>query len=551
MRSSVSGIQIPTTARLNIDGEFTLDAAAGTSGYMLVSQGAGNTPAWSNTLTSPTITTSLLTGSTTFNLLTTTATTINFGSAATTMNIATNNVAKTINLGTGGSGGNQVDVNIGTNASATTSNINLYGQTVLGKSTTSTTTVSGFSTLLQTQGTINTGTTGNATGSSLQIVSGAASLTNASNITGTATSGNLILDAGSASVASIDAVAAYGNIQIGPSSASAITIGNSLITTTVNGTLTANTINATSASTTTADIFGNVTTGTVGIADGLTTGTLNIGNGSVTNTSGRTININTNASGTMTVTTNIGSNVLGGTINLTAGSSGGVVVSGGGLTLPAGTSSLSTPPLKFTTDSSTVTATQGGMHYDGNALLFTNNSSGPGKAIIPARHMVFSQGNSSTSTNTTQSVFPTTYDVLSSLEAAKLYRFRAKYYSSFTYAGSTGGINILFAFSNAPTAIKYSYRTYSQTGGTTSNTSMGTYAVTTSSSVVPGQTASGTWVTEIDGYFTTHATLASTFTPQFISTATTSSSAVMQAGSYIEVEKLGASGATVIAGNWA
>lgn len=238
MKSHISGIQIPTAARINIDGGLTLDAQAGNSGEMLISQGANVTPIWSNTLTSPTIITSLLTSSTSFNLLTTTATTINFGLAATTMNIATNNVAKTINLGTGASGGNQTDINIGTSASATTSNINLYGQTILGKPVTSATTASGFGVTLTSQGTSGTGTSGNATGANFYIYSGAASLTNASNLAGVATSGNLILDTGSATVAYFDGTAAYGNIQIGTGNASAVTIGKTGITTTINGTAT-------------------------------------------------------------------------------------------------------------------------------------------------------------------------------------------------------------------------------------------------------------------------------------------------------------------------
>jgi hypothetical protein len=234
MKSHISGIQIPTATRINIDGGLTLDSLAGNSGEMMISQGAGNTPIWSNTLTSPTITTSLLTGSTSFNLLTTTATTINFGLAATTMNIATNNVAKTINIGTGASGGNQTDINIGTSASATTSNINLYGQTLLGKPVTSATTASGFAATLTTQGTSGTGTSGNATGADLYIYSGAAGLSNASNLAGSATSGNLILDVGSATVAYFDGIAAFGNIQIGTGNASSVTVGKSTGTTTIN-----------------------------------------------------------------------------------------------------------------------------------------------------------------------------------------------------------------------------------------------------------------------------------------------------------------------------
>jgi len=57
-------------------------------------------------------------------------------------------------------------------------------------------------------------------------------------------------------------------------------------------------------------------------------------------------------------------------------------------------------------------------------------------------------------------------------------------------------------------------------------------------------------VTELDGYFVTHATLASTLTPQFSCTATSGSSAVIQAGSWFEIEKLGTASQTLIAGNW-
>jgi hypothetical protein len=45
-RIDLSGRQIPTLSKLNIDGEFTLDAQSGTSGQVLTSAGAGATPIW-------------------------------------------------------------------------------------------------------------------------------------------------------------------------------------------------------------------------------------------------------------------------------------------------------------------------------------------------------------------------------------------------------------------------------------------------------------------------------------------------------------------------
>jgi hypothetical protein len=145
MKSHISGIQVPTPARINIDGGLTLDSVAGTSGHMMISQGTGNTPIWSNTLTSPTIVTSLLTSSTSFDLINTTATTVNAFGAATTLNLGTasNNVTignsgtlstgtQTVNLFTGGSttGTNQT-INLGTgNFGFATQTINIGTGTI-------------------------------------------------------------------------------------------------------------------------------------------------------------------------------------------------------------------------------------------------------------------------------------------------------------------------------------------------------------------------------------------------------------------------------------
>lgn len=475
MKSHISGIQIPTASRINIDGGLTLDAQAGNSGEMMISQGTGNTPIWSNTLTSPTINTSIVAGSASFNLLTTVATTINFGSAATTMNIATGNLVKTINLGTGGSGGNQVDVNIGASASATTSNINLYGQTLLGKPVTSATTASGFGATLTTQGTTGTGTTGNATGATLQIYSGSASLTNASNTAGTATSGNLILDVGSATVAYFDGIAAYGNIQIGVSNASSVTIGKATGTTTIGGPL--------------------VLSGTVG---GHTlTGSLV---GATTTTSLAPIRLPS------------------GTVPSSANQQFGM--------LAAGAESLQLSTTKTT-------------------------GAGPGFGIITAPHTVFSLANSTASINTNQSVFAAGNDTLSSLEPAKLYRFKGQYYSSFTFSTNSGAIRMLFDFSNAPQSIKYSTLTTATAAGGSPVVYGGVRSFTSAATITPAMAASTEHVTNFEGYFVTHASLSSTFTPQFICTAPSLSSAVMQAGSWIEVQKVGTSSQTLIAGNWA
>ena len=49
-RIQLSGTQIPTLSKLNIDGEISLDAQSGTSGQILTSAGSGNTPTWNSTI---------------------------------------------------------------------------------------------------------------------------------------------------------------------------------------------------------------------------------------------------------------------------------------------------------------------------------------------------------------------------------------------------------------------------------------------------------------------------------------------------------------------
>lgn len=219
--------------------------------------------------------------------------------------------------------------------------------------------------------TIQTGTTssgiGGITSGSITIATGAGagagndsgiiSITTGNGSGSGGNSGSLTINTGAPS-----GVGTAGTISIGTANTSALTIGRTGVTTTVNGTLLADVITAASSSSTTADIFGNVTTGTVGIADGLTTGTLNIGNGTTSST-GRTININTNASSTVTVTTNIGSPVIGSTINLVAGSPGVVLTSTGLITTSAVTGGASSI-MTIRTGNTTTSGNSGNLFLD-------------------------------------------------------------------------------------------------------------------------------------------------------------------------------------------
>jgi hypothetical protein len=219
-----------------------------------------------------------------------------------------------------------------------------------------------------------------------------------------------------------------------------------------------------------------------------------------------------------------------------------------------GSATASTAPIDFTAGTLLSIPEDGALEYTSDGLYITSNpgttTTGTGRGLIRAPQIVYSLANSSAATTSTPvSVFAAANDVLSILEPAKLYRFSGKYYLTSTFTTASGETNqILFTFSNAPTAIKYSVKSF--VSGVSVSVSAYQSSVATAFAVTGAVTKTESYVIEFDGYFTTNATLTSTLTPQF-QMSTTGASTVVTAGSYIEIEKLGTSTQTLIAGNWA
>ena len=483
MKSHISGIQIPTAARINIDGGLTLDAQAGTSGHMMISQGAGNTPIWSNTLTSPIILTSLTTSSPSFDLLNTAATTINFAGATTTLSIGTTTATstfnfatgavtgqKTINIGTNGAGGSGTSINIGSNTATASTTIYLQSSgIVLGQSRSSAAAVSGYSSTIYGPSASTSGVNVNATGGDLTIYSGSASITNSTPGSGVATSGNILIDSGPSSHAWFDGTVLPGNISIGTTTANSTTLGRTGAVTTING------------------LVGLTLTGTLV--------------GAQTTTSLAPIRLPT------------------GTVPTTANQQFGMIA--------ADAESLQLATTKTT-------------------------GAGPGFGLIRAPQMVFSLANAPASANSTTGVaaFAAANDVLSSLEANKLYTFKGKYYVTYTAGGAAAALRMLFAFANAPQAIKYNFRTTKSTSATTME-QVGIGEATTGVNVSTSNQTSGTLTVEFDGYFTSNATTGGTLTPQIAASASTSGGTfTVTTGSWFEIQKIGSATQTLIAGNW-
>jgi hypothetical protein len=230
----------------------------------------------------------------------------------------------------------------------------------------------------------------------------------------------------------------------------------------------------------------------------------------------------------------------------------------GSVTLRAGTATAGTAPLYLQAGTNLTSPVYGAFESTTDGIFLTNNpgatSTGPGRGVITAPQMVFSKA-----TVTTNAPAPGTYtvnafaaanDVLSVLEPAKLYRFRAKYYLSTSFGSGTYSVTTPLTFSNAPATLKYSFKTYPETAGS-ALTRLGAGTSVTIAPLATSLSASVTTVVEIDGYFDSHATLTSTLTPQLTCQINSgSTTASITAGSWFEIEKLGTSTQTLIAGNW-
>jgi hypothetical protein len=218
----------------------------------------------------------------------------------------------------------------------------------------------------------------------------------------------------------------------------------------------------------------------------------------------------------------------------------------GTVTLPTG--SASAAPLKFVSGVSLTTPVAGSVEFDGDVFYNTASAaSTAGRGAVYSPQMVIAQANSTAATTTTATTpFVAANDTLT-IENAKLYFFKGTYYFTSTFTSGTATIQSGITFSNAASAIKYKFKTYNQTTGTVVTSGVITSAAATT--ISPAITATTSYVTEFEGYFTSNATTGGTVLP-FFQMSTTGSSTVATQFSTFEIAKMGASSTTVIAGAW-
>ena len=365
--------------------------------------------------------------------------------------------------------------------------------------------------------------TANSSGS-IEIKTGAASGTNGS-------SGNIVIDSGIKAGSG-----AAGTVTVGTTNASSVTIGRTGGSTTIAGTLTA------------VPTFPST-------AQQLFLASPNSGSGTPTF---RYIHPNdfTQSSSPSLGQALVYAPVTGGWSWGTFASTSGATFSGG-VTFAAPTTSISSITLTTGTLPSLANQAFGQLSSAAETVQIgttKTTGAGPGFGVINAPQMVFSLADAGTASSTTGvAAFAAANDVLSSLEANKLYRFRGKYYVTYTAGGTAAALQLLFAFGSSanPQAIKYTFRTTKSTSATTFD-QVGIGAVATGVTVSTSTLTGGTFVVEFDGYLTSHATLAGSLTPQIAASGSTAGNGfVVTTGSWFEIQKIGTATQTLIAGNWA
>ena len=210
----------------------------------------------------------------------------------------------------------------------------------------------------------------------------------------------------------------------------------------------------------------------------------------------------------------------------------------------AGTTTVA--PITLASGTNLTTPANGSIEYDGSKVYFTPNANTSGRGMLPAIHMVYATTTASVGSSPV-TPFAAANDTIS-IDAGRLYSFKAVYIVNFVYSGTAQSIQTGFTFSNAPVAISYTFKTYNQTLAA-QTPYMGLISAASASSVTTSQGAAANFVIELDGMFTSNATTGGTLFP-FIQLSGGGSSATVQAFSSFQLVKLGVSGTAVIAGGW-
>jgi hypothetical protein len=185
----------------------------------------------------------------------------------------------------------------------------------------------------------------------------------------------------------------------------------------------------------------------------------------------------------------------------------------------------------------------------------TLNSSSPfkltghlGEAIVKATQMYIVRSDKVVTSPSGGTFTVGIGDLSGAMTAASTYAFKLRYFITTSGTGTYTPTTPL-VFTQTPVSIQYSLKTYPQAmGTTTTRQGMGT----TTNIAPTAASVAGSFVVEVEGFFETNATTGGSIYPKIQLVATASGqSLTLSAGSYIELQKIGSSSTSQIAGTWA
>lgn len=238
------------------------------------------------------------------------------------------------------------------------------------------------------------------------------------------------------------------------------------------------------------------------------------------------------------------------TNTFTVKGAGGLSVTSGSILPATGTTSIA--PVKFTSGTNLTTPTSGVIEYDGKLFYATPESSTLGRVPISTPTFTSGVGTSGITSATNYAMFPAANDTIALWQGTYKYEFYFKATVTTSTVGATLNINLKGA-GNAVGTSTFLGTSSITNGGASNNfqvssTALGTAMTVTASSAVAGRV----YVISGTGIIRNTGAGGSTLTPAYQWSSTlTSGTVTLDAGNYMIITPLSADAAALSNGGWA
>lgn len=219
------------------------------------------------------------------------------------------------------------------------------------------------------------------------------------------------------------------------------------------------------------------------------------------------------------------------------------------ISLPAGTTTAA--PMTMTSGTNLTTATAGALEYNGKSLLFTPQ--GTQRGVVPGMQFyMINSGVVGANATGNQNALGLTNGV--TLSASTIYAFEANFYLAKS-AGTTGH-TIAIGFAGTAT-LNYSYMVYNaintSNGSLATNAPVGNFFSPSSlpnTFVASGNITAAAYSSTVTIKGTVSVNAGGNFNPVYALSSAPGGAYTTQAGSYMLIYPIGASGANVSVGSW-